>query len=88
MNILGYEISITKFKEGPPIDTMELSELVNQQITSCNGQLRGVINTKAHEYNEEILQYYMGQVLEAGIAFGIRAEKQSQLNNKIKDDNH
>jgi hypothetical protein len=81
MKIFGLDIKITRATKLAP--DVEFEDFITDCLTKCNNQLRGAINSKAKEYNAEILEYYLALVMERSITFGIELEREEQRNNKI-----
>jgi len=82
MRILGYEIQKAKKYDIPEGNSLQIYS--DECLTKCNNQLRGVINEKAKEYNQETLMYYMGLLIEKAIEFGIELEETRIRNEKLQ----
>ena len=74
MKIFGLEIRRSK-NTGVKKD-QNFEDYIEDCIIKCNNQLRGNINKKAKEYNEEIIYYWFAQVMEQSINFGIKLEQE------------
>jgi len=81
MKIWGFEIK--KIKDYPLPKTKDFEDFITDCHTKCLNQLRGNINDKAKEYNSEILEYYISQIMEQSINFGIQIEKDLDHNEKL-----